>query len=96
MEVLNSKALENARKSIATRFSETSQLDDLDSYRQLVQKQLVSADSKLNVAVQGKLDALKRAVDLMDESSLKLNQFTKNMSWINDRINQTCTSISNY
>lgn len=96
MENLNKQALANARKSIAARFSETSHLDDLESYRNLIQKQLVSADSKLNVAVQGKLDALKRAVDLMDESASKLNQFTKNMAWINDRINQTCTSISNY
>ena len=69
MEALNKQALENARRSVAARFSETSSLDDLGTYRSQLQKQQAAAESKLNVAVSGKLDALKRAVDLMDESS---------------------------
>ena len=77
MEALNAEALKNARAAVAARFADASSLDDVGTYRALVQKNLAAAESKLNVAVQGKLDALKRAVDLMDESSAKLVQFTK-------------------
>mgnify|MGYP003385933090 CR=1 FL=1 len=96
MEALNAEALKKARATIASRFSDISSLDDIATYRSTVQKNLAGADSKLNVAVQGKLDALKRAVDLMDESSGKLNEFTNTMSVVNDRILMTCTGISAY
>lgn len=96
MEALNALALKKARESIAARFSDVSSLDDIATYRTTIQKNLAGADSKLNVAVQGKLDALKRAVDLMDESSGKLNEFTNTMAVVNDRILMTCTGISSY
>jgi hypothetical protein len=96
MEALNAEALRKAREAIAARFSDLSSLDDIATYRASVQKNLAAADSKLNVAVQGKLDALKRAVDLMDESSGKLSEFTNTMSVVNDRIMMTCTGISAY
>ena len=59
-------------------------------------KSLLSADSQLNVTVGGKLDALKRAVDLMDESTIKLDNFTQNMKKTDEKIEAVNTTISNF
>ncbi len=59
-------------------------------------KSLLSADSQLNVTVGGKLDALKRAVDLMDESTMKLDNFTQNMKKTDEKIEAVNTTISNF
>ena len=56
----------------------------------------MSADSQLNVTVGGKLDALKRAVDLMDESTIKLDYFTQNMKKTDEKIEAVNTTISNF
>lgn len=50
----------------------------------------------MNSAVQGKLDSLKRAVDLMDESTAKLTKLSTNISRIDEKIALTNTCISNY
>ena len=55
-----------------------------------------AADSQLNSAVQGKLDSLKRAVDLMDESTAKLTKLSINISRIDEKIAITNTGQSSY
>jgi hypothetical protein len=57
---------------------------------------LHAADSQLNSAVQGKLDSLKRAVDLMDESTAKLTKLSINISRIDEKIAITNTGQSSY
>ena len=55
-----------------------------------------AADSQLNSAVQGKLDSLKRAVDLMDESTAKLTKLSINISRVDEKIAITNTGQSSY
>lgn len=59
-------------------------------------KELALAESQLNGAVQGKLDALKRSVDLMEESTMKLAGFTETMNDVESRIQKTSTVIVTY
>jgi hypothetical protein len=73
MKALNDEALVNARKLIAEKFADPIDLDALPKLSLELSKKLSSADSQLSGAVQGKLDALKKAVDLMDECSSKLS-----------------------
>jgi hypothetical protein len=96
MQQLNHVATEAARNNIADKFADVHDLDEIPSYSVLLQKQLHSAASQLDGAVQGKLDALKRAVDLMDESAVKLSNFMQNMRRVDERIALTNSSIASY
>jgi hypothetical protein len=96
MKELNAEALVKARKLLGQKFNDPDDLNDISMISQQLQKQMLVAESKLNTAVQGKLDALKRAVDLMDESAVKLTTFTSNMRKVDERIVQSNTDITNY
>jgi hypothetical protein len=96
IEKLNEQALQKARDTIKKTFTDTSSLDDLSGLTFQIEKQLAAAQGQLNGSVQGKLDSLKRAVDLMDESSLKLSKMASAISRIDLKIAQTNTSVSNY
>lgn len=85
-----------ARASVAAQFSDIDKLDDLGVKGFELERQLVAAESQLNGAVQSKLDSLKRAVDLMDESAVKLSKLSTKIVSIDDKIAQTNTAISNY
>jgi hypothetical protein len=59
---LATAALEEARKDIANRFQDPNDLDDIDTMRLNMQKQLSSVEAQLNNSVTSKLDALRRGV----------------------------------
>jgi hypothetical protein len=96
MQALNEEALARARQKVKKKFVEVSSLDDIAAMRNELQNKLSEADTKLKTAVQGKLDSLKRAVDLMEESSGKLDDFTTSIDRIATRIAQTNTAVSKY
>jgi hypothetical protein len=73
--------------------SEQSNITELSDLRAAAVKELTLAESQLNGAVQGKLDALKRSVDLMEESTLKLAGFTETMNDVESKIQKTNTLI---
>jgi hypothetical protein len=96
MRVLHRKALDGVRDSVADKFRDPVDLENLPKLIVETQKKLGAAEARLNGAVQGKLDALKRSVDLMDESSVKLSDFSDNMRKVDERITQSNTTISMY
>ena len=96
MQALNDEALDRAREKIKKKFMESSSLDDISAMRNELQNRLSEADAKLKSAVQGKLDSLKRAVDLMEESSAKLEGLSGSIDRVDARIAQTNTVISKY
>lgn len=96
MEALNEEALEKARSMIARKFQNPVDIEQISTAMYQQMKIMAAAESQLNAAVQGKMDALKRAVDLMDESSLKLTAFANNMKVTDERIAQTNTYIAKY
>jgi len=96
MQTLNDRARDSARNMVKKKFVEASSLDDIATLRNELQNKLAEADAKLKTAVQGKLDSLKRGVDIMEESSGKLQTFTENIDRIEARIAQTNTVISRY
>lgn len=96
MQKLNKIAAENARKMIAQNFQDPSSLDDIAVLDMQLEKQLAIIEGQLNSAVQGKLDSLKRAVDLMDESVSKLNKINAGITNIDEKISKTNTQISNF
>jgi hypothetical protein len=75
---------------------EQSNLTEIADLRTTAAKELAIAESQLNGAVQGKLDALKRAIDLMEESTMKLAGFTDCMNSVETRIQKTSTAMVNY
>jgi len=96
MVSLNEQARQKAKAMICRKFQDPQDLEDLSILTNQLQKQSVVAASQLNVAVQSKLEALKRAADLMDESSIELSNLSKTMHRIDERIEHTNSSISNY
>ena len=96
MQRLTEQALIKARTTIAENFCDPDALDGLGVLSFQIEKQLKTAENQLNTAVQSKLDSLKRAVDLMDESTQKLTKLSTNISKIDEKIAQTNTAISNY
>lgn len=88
--------MSKARTMISQNFSDPESLDDLGVLSFELEKQLSTAESQLNGAVQSKLDSLKRAVDLMDESAVKLSTLSLNINRIDQKIAQTNTMISNF
>lgn len=96
MQVLNDLALKRARAMIVKRFASSLDLDESSSVAQTLQRQATASASQLNGAVQTKLDALKRAADLMEESSSRLSRLSGTMKDIDARIAQTNTTIRNF
>lgn len=96
MASLNNQAQHAARLMIQKKFQDLSSLEDIATLRNELQYKLTEADTKLKSIVQGKLDSLKRAVDLMDESSCKLTEFITNIDSIESKILLTNTIISKY
>lgn len=76
--------------------AEQSNITELSDLRAAALRELALAESQLNGAVQGKLDALKRSVDLMEESTMKLAGFTETMNDVESRIQKTNTLIVSY
>lgn len=96
MQGLTSLAAAKARKMIEDKFSDPNSLEELGNLGVNLERNLIEVESHLNGAVQSKLDSLKRAVDLMDESVMKLGKLSLNIQRIDEKIKNTNTSISNY
>ncbi len=96
MRRLNQEALDTARKKIAARFRTAADLEELPAAVAQTQKQNAQAESQLGLAAQGKLEALKRAKDIMDESASKLNTLFASIRKVDEKIYNTNTQISNY
>ncbi|RYG60651.1 hypothetical protein EON64_19145, partial [archaeon] len=93
---MTEQAIAKARLNIAEKFQDPNALEDLGVMSFQLEKQLAAVEGQLNGAVQSKLDSLKRAVDLMDESVLKLSKLSTNITKIDEKIAVTNTTISNY
>ena len=98
MSRLDAEALLRARNMISSRFSAAVDLDEssIATNTQQLRKQLELASSQLGVCVQGKLEALKRAADLMDESSSRLQQLSAGLRDIDARVAATNTAIARF
>lgn len=93
---LNQGATKKARSIVASKYSNSGDLDELSNHISQLQKELSLAESQLNVSVNGKLDALKKAKDIMDLSSKKLSSFQSSLHDIDNKITSSNTIISNY
>lgn len=93
---LSQEALERARATISRTFYDPTSFEELGGLAYQLEKQLSIVEGQLNSAVQTKLDSLKRAVDLMDESVIKLSKVSTNIQKIDEKITNTNTAISNY
>jgi hypothetical protein len=96
LQSINQTAREKARKSIASLFTDPSTLDEIPSLRSRLTKSLSVIDSQLNHSLQAKLDALKRSVEVIQDSSNKAEEVQQIMQRVDERILQTNTSISRY
>lgn len=97
IEEIRATALEKARTRMSFLFSDQHSLDqNIQQHRWEQANALAQAESLLNMNVQHKLDALKRAVDLMDDSSVKLDELTANMKQVDERIAATNSTLSDY
>lgn len=96
MEKLNKIARERARATVARAFPDPGSLDEIAQMDSQLEKSLHAVEGQLKSAMQSKLDSLKRAVDLMDESAAKLNKISVNIVAIDEKIAKTNTQISNY
>jgi hypothetical protein len=93
---LNEEARKKAQQFIRRSFQDPMDLDEVSALRAQLQKQVVVTSSQLKGAVQSKLEALKRAADLMDESSLKLDTLSNTMRDVNRRVADSNTAISKH
>ena len=96
MRGLNDAALVKARATIAKKFADPMDLDELVPFMAQLQKNMSIAEAQLNGAVQGKMDALKRAVDIMDESAEKLEAAKGRIARTEERIVHANTVISTF
>jgi hypothetical protein len=96
IHLLNQEAKKKAQQFIRRSFQDPTDLDEVSALRTQLQKQAVVTSSQLKGAVQSKLEALKRAADLMDESSEKLDTLSNTMRTVNGRIAESNTAISKY
>lgn len=96
MQSLSDQAIAKARKTIADKFSDPNALEELGTMGFNLEKNLLEVEGQLNGAVQSKLDSLKRAVDLMDESATKLTLLSTSIARTDERIALTNTAISNF
>lgn len=94
MDKLSDQARQRAREMIRNKFASVDQLEDTGILASQLEKELNIINAKLNSEVQSKLDSLKSAVDLMDESETKLTKLFKNISKIDEKIALTNTVIS--
>ena len=65
MEKLNQEATLKARGLVSSKYSTPSDMDEISDHIAQLQRDLTLAESQLNIAVNGKLDALKKAADIM-------------------------------
>ena len=70
--------------------------EELSHLRTNLKKKLVAAESEVNHSVQFKLDAMKRAMDIMTETEEGVKSTLKLMQNIDQRIQLTNTSISKF
>ena len=98
MSTLNNHALEKDRAAIAKKFKDPIDLDELHLYTSSLQKNMIVAESQLEGAVQGKkkMDVLSRAVNLMDESAVKLSSAQGRIAKTEERMLQANAVISNF
>ena len=96
LQILKNVALLKARANIAAKFKSPTDLQDVSTYRAQIEKNLLIEESKLSTVVQGKLDALKRSVDLMDEAAEKLSIFSRTMAEVDQKVAETNTDISRF
>jgi exonuclease VII small subunit len=97
IEDIRAQAIEKARTRIAFLFHDHHSLDNnIPAIRSQLTKSLAHSESQLHMVVQNKLDSLKRAVDLMEDSSTKLEAFSQNMHKIDERIADTNSTLSEY
>eukprot|EP00981_Chlorochromonas_danica_P002368 scaffold455_cov155-Ochromonas_danica.AAC.6 len=96
MQKLSNDAIQKARKMVEDKFKDPNALEDLGTTTFSLEKSLAEVDGQLNGAVQSKLDSLKRAVDLMDESVAKLTTLSSAIARIDERIGQTNTAIAHF
>lgn len=82
MKSLNELARLKARENIQRKIRDPVDLEDLTILRNQLQKQAIVAASQLNGAVQSKLEALKRAADLMDATSAQLGKYHTTLDYI--------------
>lgn len=96
MILLKNQSATKARKYVESKFKKPADLQDIAGIRIQLEKQLQQTDSQLNTVVQAKLEAFKRSVDLMDEATNKLSQFSKIMTSVDYKISQANTEISQF
>lgn len=96
MQILKNKSILISRNKISEKFQNSSDLSELSTIRSNYDKQLVIIDSTLNLLIQGKLDNLKKSIDLIDESIIKLSHFSNTMINVNTKIMNTNTDISKF
>jgi len=93
---LNEAAKKLAREYLAAKFMDLSSLDDIGRMRVIAQKELILADAQLNRALNNKLDALKRGIDISADSNEKLRSIASKLTQTDARIATTNTDVSHY
>ena len=96
MQILKNRSIVISRNKISEKFKNSNDLSELSTIRSNYEKQLIIIDSTLNLLIQSKLDNLKKSIDLIDESTIKLSMFSNTMISVNTKINNTNTDISKY
>jgi hypothetical protein len=93
---IEESSLLHAREVISSKLLDPSSREEVPYLRAQIKKQLMAAESQLNHAVQNRLDAMKRAVDIIQDSRQKVEETFELMQQIDKRIETTNTSISNF
>ena len=96
MQSLNQTALDKARQKIKKKFSEPSALEDIAVHRVDAAKKLSAAEAQLTNAVKSKLNSLKYAEDMMNESTTRLLSFCDIVEKVEYNIFKTNTTISSF
>ena len=96
MSSIENAALSQARNLISQRLRDPSSREEVAYMRAQLKKELVTIDSQLNHSVQNKLDAMKRAVEIMSDSAEKVKNTYNHMRKIDNKIESTNTTISNF
>ena len=98
MQEVEKSAKERARLAIAERFSgiTTTSREDIALLRSQLRNQLLSTTSQLNQNVQSRLDAMKRAVDIMSVTEEKVSNTFTIMKNIDQSIQDTSIDIAKF
>ena len=98
MQEVEKSAKERARLAIAERFSgiTTTSREDIALLRSQLRNQLLSTTSQLNQNVQSRLDAMKRAVDIMSVTEEKVSNTFTIMKNIDQNIQDTSIDIAKF